>query len=148
MSHSSDSSSPASLLHSILDRATGRSGFDLPVLYPVGGVCTSAGYRITTTDNAQWFSKINYSRAFPDLFEKESRGLDLLRMQDIFRIPAVVAHETARGRQILLLEWIGQGPKTAGFWRLFDEQIAHLHRVIAPSHPPSTPVSRHQHDAT
>ncbi|HEX9512583.1 MAG TPA: fructosamine kinase family protein [Puia sp.] len=148
MSHSSDSSSPASLLHSILDRATGRSGFDLPVLYPVGGGSINAAYRITTKDNAQWFSKINDSRAFPDLFEKESRGLDLLRMQDIFRIPAVVAHETARGRQILLLEWIGQGPKTAGFWRLFGEQIAQLHRVIAPSQPARSPVSLHQHEVT
>src|SRR5258708_12527254 len=135
MSHSSESSSPASLLHSILDRATGRSGFDLPVLYPVGGGSINAAYRITTKDNAQWFSKINDSRAFPDLFEKESRGLDLLRMQDIFRIPAVVAHETSRGRQILLLQWIGHDPKTAGFWRLFRDQITQLHPVLPPSPP-------------
>src|SRR5258708_35184677 len=98
MSHSSDSSSPASLLHSILDRATGRAGFDLPVLYPGGGGSINAAYRITTKDNAQWFSKINDNRAFPDLFEKENRGLDLLRMEDIFRKTPGVGHETARGR--------------------------------------------------
>lgn len=121
---------------------TGRSDPDLPALYPVEGGSINSAYRILTKDNAQWFCKINDSRAFPDLLEKESRGLHLLRSQDIFRIPAVVACETAGGRQVLLLEWIAQGPRTAGFWSLFGEQLARLHRVTpsrsagpeAPSH--------------
>lgn len=131
MSSSSDSSYPASLIQPILSRVTGSTGVNLPVLYPVEGGSINAAYRITTKNNAQWFSKINDSTAFPDLLEKESRGLDFLRMRSIFRIPAVVACETARGTQILLLEWINQGPATTAFWHLFGEQLARLHRVSA-----------------
>ena len=131
MSSSSDSSYPASLIQPILSRVTGSTGVNLPVLYPVEGGSINAAYRITTKNNAQWFSKINDSTAFPDLLEKESRGLDFLRMQSIFRIPAVVACETARGTQILLLEWINQGPATTAFWHLFGEQLARLHQVSA-----------------
>jgi fructosamine-3-kinase len=139
MSSSSGSSYPASLIQPILSRVTGSTDMNLPVLYPVEGGSINAAYQITTKNNAQWFSKINDSPAFPDLLEKESRGLGLLRMQDIFRIPAVVACETARGTQILLLEWINQGPATTAFWHLFGEQLARLHRVSA-EFPSATPT--------
>jgi fructosamine-3-kinase len=102
-------------------------------LYPVEGGSINTAYRILTKDNEQWFCKINENSPFPDLLEKEKMGLDLLRKQDIIRIPAVVANATAGGTQILVLEWIAHGPKTAGFWRLFGEQLARLHRVAAPS---------------
>jgi len=70
---------------------------------------------------------------FPDFFEKEKKGLELLQTQDICRIPAVVAHETSGGMQILILEWIHQSPPTGDFWSSFGEQLARLHRVSAAS---------------
>jgi fructosamine-3-kinase len=76
--------------------------------------------------------------------EKESRGLQLLRSQDIFRIPAEIVCETARGRQVLILEWISQGPKTPAFWTLFGEQLARLHRVTAEFNQLQFQPSQHQ----
>ncbi len=101
----------------------------MPAIHPVEGGSINAAYRLTTKDNGLWFCKINDKDALPDLLEKERRGLDLLREQEIFRIPAVVACDSLADKQVLILEWIGQGPKTDAFWRLFGEQLARLHRV-------------------
>jgi protein-ribulosamine 3-kinase len=127
------SSGLSSHLFQILSRVTGRSDLELPALYPVEGGSINATYRITTKNSGLWFCKINDSGALPDLFEKERQGLDLLGKQGIFRIPAVVACEKTAGKQVLILEWIDQGPRTEAFWRLFGEQLARLHRVSTPT---------------
>lgn len=105
-------SDTASLLQQILSRATGLPGLELSALYPVDGGSINATFWMLTKDNRQWFCKINDNGPFPDLFEKERWGLDLLRIQEIFRIPAAAACETVGSTQILTLEWIDQGPKT------------------------------------
>jgi fructosamine-3-kinase len=100
----------------------------------VGGGSINATYRLITKDNRQWFCKINDSSPFPDFFEKERKGLERLRREEICRIPAVVAHETSGGTQVLILEWIDQGPVTGDFWSSFGEQLARLHRVSSASY--------------
>ena len=77
---------------------------------------------------------INDTSPFPDFLEKEWNGLERLRLQGICRIPAVVAHETSGGTQVLILEWIHQGPATGDFWSSFGEQLARLHRVSSASY--------------
>jgi fructosamine-3-kinase len=130
------SSGLSSHLFQILSRVTGRSDLELPAIYPVEGGSINATYQITTKNRGLWFCKINDSGALPDLFEKERHGLHLLGNQGIFRIPAVVACESAADKQVLILEWIDQGPKTDAFWWLFGEQLARLHRVTTPTPSP------------
>jgi protein-ribulosamine 3-kinase len=98
----------------------------------VGGGSINATYQLSTKNNSRWFCKFNDARQFPDLFAKEANGLALLRQQLIIRIPATIACLQAAHHQILLLEWIEEGPKTTGFWRLFGEQLAALHRAATP----------------
>lgn len=121
------------LLQQILSRATGRSDLELPALRPIEGGSINATYRITTKDGGLWFCKINDKGPLPDLFAKEKQGLDLLRQQGIFRIPAVVACDSVGGKQVLVLERIDQGIRNEAFWSLFVEQLARLHRVTADS---------------
>ena len=109
----SSSSDTVTLIHQILSRATGGSDLELPALFPVEGGSINATYQIITKDNRQWFCKINDGSRLPDLLAKEKRGLDLLREQNIFRIPAVVAIETAGSLQVLILEWIGSESRDA-----------------------------------
>jgi len=59
--------------------------------------------------------------------------LDLLRRQNLIRVPDTVACTQVDDAQILLLQWIGQGIRSLAFWRRFGEQLARLHRVTAPT---------------
>ncbi|HLZ88395.1 MAG TPA: fructosamine kinase family protein [Puia sp.] len=130
-------------------------------LRPLGGGSINAAYQLSTNHNSRWFCKFNNTTTFPDLFVKEDRGLALLRRQHVIRVPATVACLQADGHQLLVLEWIEQGPRTDGFWRqglpghagpknsmsgkpsnvgpsasrfwrLFGEQLATLHRLTQP----------------
>ncbi|HZE84096.1 MAG TPA: fructosamine kinase family protein [Puia sp.] len=124
---------------------------------PLGGGSINAAYKVLTQNNSKWFCKVNDAARFPGLFEKESRGLQLLRVQNIFRVPKVIACEIIDGHQILVLEWIDQdgqtqsgsqssdhpqtqsgpqsrahsqtsaAPSTDAFWQLFGKQLAQLH---------------------
>jgi fructosamine-3-kinase len=97
--------------------------------HSVGGGSINDTYRLTVNKKLKLFCKLNSAGKFPGFFEKEKHGLELLGSQAIFRIPGVIAHTITNDQQILVLEWVEQGLKTAGFWTRFGEQLAKLHRV-------------------
>lgn len=99
---------------------------------PIGGGSIYNTYQILTIFNNRWFCKFNDNRHFPDLFAKENSGLTLLRHQQLFRIPATVACSEVDDTQVLILEWIDQGPQTRRFWHSFGENLARLHRITQP----------------
>lgn len=95
---------------------------------PVGGGSINDTYRVDAGNN-RYFCKINSHSKFPGLFESERQGLELLKAQNVIRIPAVIGSTVAEDSQVLVLEWIEQGMRTANFWKLFGEQLAALHAV-------------------
>ena len=99
---------------------------------PVGGGSINNTYQVLTNFNNRWFCKFNDSRDFPDLFAKENNGLSLLRDQQLIRIPSTVACSQIDDTQVLILEWIDQGPRTTRFWHSFGESLARLHRITPP----------------
>lgn len=115
---------------------TGVTGFppaaDLSVRQ-VGGGSINAAYQLSTKYNSRWFAKFNKTEPFPDLLFREQAGLALLRQQRIIRVPETIACLEAEGYQLLILEWIDEGPRTPAFWRLFGEQLAALHHQTAPA---------------
>ena len=94
----------------------------------VGGGSINHTYRITVGKET-FFCKINELAAFPDLFETERQGLELLAQQKVIRIPQVIASGNNGDHQVLILEWIEQGLQTDAFWTRFGEQLAALHRI-------------------
>lgn len=96
---------------------------------PVGGGSINDTYRIKTNAGDEFFCKVNSHSTFPGLFEAEKQGLEILQAQNILRIPHVIGSTVTGDTQVLVLEWIGQGIRTAGFWKLFGEQLAALHMV-------------------
>jgi fructosamine-3-kinase len=94
----------------------------------VGGGSINHTYRITAGKDT-FFCKINQLGAFPDLFETERQGLELLARQDVIRIPRVIATGHSGDQQVLILEWIEQGLKTTAFWKNFGQQLAALHHI-------------------
>ncbi len=100
-----------------------------PVLGPirsieaVGGGCIANASRVETA-NGLFFLK----RGGPQVsrtFSVEAAGLKALRAANApLRVPEVVMLED----DLLVLEWIEQGPKPAGFDEAFGRALAQLHR--------------------
>jgi protein-ribulosamine 3-kinase len=118
--------------HHILDLLREKTGTSISSLrfHPVGGGSINHTYEVEAGDHS-FFCKINAHSKFPGLFEAESRGLELLAAQRVIRTPSVIAYAITGDTQVLVLEWIGQGMRTDGFWRLFGQQLAALHSVHA-----------------
>src|SRR5215212_5287033 len=95
----------------------------------VGGGCINQTYKVQTA-NGTFFCKTNSASKFPQLFEKEKNGLELLKKQNIIRIPSVISYCESDDLQILVLEWIEESRKTNDFWKTFGEQLAALHQTI------------------
>lgn len=96
---------------------------------PVGGGSISNTYQAVTNTGDRFFIKTHTDPREPSLFSCEKQGLELLATTGLMRTPAVIGIGKVGGSQVLILEWIEQGLKTTGFWQLFGEKLAELHRV-------------------
>lgn len=94
----------------------------------IGGGSINHTYRINTSTQS-FFCKINSHAELPGMFEAEQNGLALLATTQVIRIPRVIANEQTDDTQILILEWVEQGLKSAAFWDTFGRQLAALHHV-------------------
>ncbi|MBC7947205.1 MAG: fructosamine kinase family protein [Chitinophagaceae bacterium] len=106
-----------------------KGSVSAPLFEPVGGGSINSCYKVTINGPQKFFLKLNSSRDFPGLFEKEANGLSYLAKQECLRIPNVIHHETNGDHQWLLLEWVERGTQNEDFWRTFGEQLARLHTV-------------------
>jgi fructosamine-3-kinase len=117
------------ILQKVLSDVAGPVEIGTLFCRPVGGGSINTAYVITTRSNTAWFCKFNNAREFPGLFVKENKRLDLLRRQNLIRVPDTVACTQVDDAQILFLQWIGQGIRSVAFWLRFGEQLARLNRV-------------------
>jgi protein-ribulosamine 3-kinase len=98
-------------------------------LKSVGGGSINDTHQVKTNNNQKFFLKLNSTREFPGLFEKERNGLVFLKKQNCIRVPLIVSCDIKSDHQILVLEWIEQGRRTEQFWKKFGEQLAQLHSI-------------------
>jgi fructosamine-3-kinase len=121
------------LLEKLLPQLPGQDGYAGEFsCRPVGGGSINSAFQILTKLNKRWFGKFNNARQFPGLFVKESNGLALLRRLGPIRVPTVIGCTETEGAQMLLLEWIDEGPRTDAFWRRFGQQLALQHHLSRP----------------
>ena len=62
------------------------------------------------------------------MFEAESKGLKLLREQNVIKIPEVIGFGEAGAHQFLLLEFIEEKSRQKKYWRQLGSELASLHR--------------------
>ena len=74
---------------------------------------------------AEFVIKINLSNRFPNMFEKEKKGLELLAKSS-FKIPKPIAFGTLENFDYLILEYIAPGEHIN--WEIFGEKLAEMHR--------------------
>ncbi len=96
---------------------------------PVGGGCINQTLALTLSNGETVFLKQN-DHPPGGLFEKEARGLNLMReAKNGPRIPEVVALPEEPDPKFLLLEFIEEGAPGNGYYQRFGQALAAMHRT-------------------
>ena len=103
------------------------STFEIYSSTPLSGGDINAVYKLHTTDGNLCI-KINSADKFPNLFETEALGLQLLAKNSSFTIPEVSHQGNLENQSYLLLSYLNAGVKTSNFWQSFGEKLADLHQ--------------------
>lgn len=80
------------------------------------------------TGQGDYFVKKNSASLFPGMFEKEAKGLELLRSAHEIDVPEVIACGEEHDVAFLILKFIESSDKKRGFWEDFGKRLAALHR--------------------
>lgn len=87
------------------------------------------------TDKGWFFLKWNSGKRFPDMFEKEAQGLDLLQnATGLLKIPEVIIHGDDGENIYILMENIAEGVRGSDYWEILGHGLAELHRNISEKH--------------
>ncbi len=96
---------------------------------PCSGGCINSSYYVATS-RGTFFLKYNYSSRFPEMFEKEALGLEILGDAGKLRVPLVYGNAEAKDQAVLVLENIEEGSPLANFWEDFGKGLARLHKTF------------------
>lgn len=102
-------------------------GFKVQHYEPVHGGDINDAYCLITA-SGKFFLKVNDRNKYPAMFEKEARGLDLLRKNSSFVIPRVIAQGTTDDKQYLVLQWLEKRSPEKGIWERFGQALAMMHQ--------------------
>lgn len=91
------------------------------------GGCINRG-GIADFKNRHVFIKWNNSKLYPLLFEKESRGLELLRSAPL-KVPEVYKTGICEGYTYILMEPILSGIRREDYWQQLGAGLARMHRL-------------------
>lgn len=80
------------------------------------------------TDAGDYFIKWNNAKRYPAMFEKEAKGLAILKITQTIKVPTVVEVGAAGDFSFLVLEFIKSAEPVKNFWVDFGTSLAHLHK--------------------
>lgn len=89
-----------------LIRVSAGNNFKIRYFEPVKGGDINSVFRISGEDGSAYFIKLNKSQLFPDLFEKEALGLNLIASTQAIKTPHIMAYGKETEHVFLILEWI------------------------------------------
>ncbi|WP_341272815.1 fructosamine kinase family protein [Cecembia calidifontis] len=75
--------------------------------------------------------KVNFEQSL-DVFEKEAHGLALMAQFSPFKIPKVFHQGRIEDRNFLLMEYIGPGRPSLGYWEELGVGLAQMHMATRP----------------
>jgi protein-ribulosamine 3-kinase len=93
---------------------------------PLSGGSINYVTRLTTSDG-DYCLKYNGKEKYPEMFEKEKRGLSLLRDSEVFRVPNVICTGESGQYSYILLEFIRSSEMIRDFMEDFGRSLADLH---------------------
>jgi len=98
---------------------------------PVHGGDINQAYCLYTHDD-KYFLKVNDSKSFPLMFDKEAFGLRELQLHTSLVIPQPIHYGEIEGKQYLLLNWLQPGTPSTKAWQQFGSALADMHKVAQP----------------
>lgn len=116
------------LLQTILQHHLGASA-RVKKAVPTSGGCINAGYKITLNDGQRCFIKLNQQQ-YASMFAAESAGLQAIRASNTILAPTPLGHGVHGQHAYLIMEFMEL--QTHGNSRMAGEQLAALHRQLAP----------------
>jgi len=115
-------------MNEILERLK-KLDLQIENIFPVKGGDLNDTYRIESYAK-KYFLKLNNAQNFPELFEKEARGLQEIENTSILSTPKIIQHGTNDiGFQFLILEWLERTEPTFESWEKFGRNLAELHQI-------------------
>lgn len=84
-----------------------------------------------STSVGKFFGKKNSASLYPEMFEKEAKGLQLLSGKSILKVPEAIDTGQSENTAFLILEHIESGEKQSSFWNRFAKGLAQLHKNSA-----------------
>ena len=91
------------------------------------GGCINEAFKVNT-NQGPFFIKKNLKDEFPSMFEKEAKGLSLLKEANCVHIPEVLACDSIDDEAYLILEYVLPGRPLQDFWQNFGQNLAKQHR--------------------
>ncbi len=89
------------------------------------------GVFLLETNKGNFVLKTNDANRFPNMFEAEAKGLQLLKNTKTFAIPEVIHFGENENHSYLILEYINPGTKNPNLNETFGRQLAALHQNTA-----------------
>jgi len=91
------------------------------------GGCINQGGELVTAEGS-YFLKWNDRQRYPQMFEKESKGLKLLGDANCMDVPEVIHVGETDNLQFIIMSFVKSGRRAKNYWSLLGEQLANLHR--------------------
>lgn len=119
---------PIAIRQHILQFLTSRTNQSVALISskPLSGGSINNAFQIETSVG-NFFLKYNTASKFPQMFQKEARGLELLRNTAAIDVPEVLQTGETGGQAYLLLSCIKSSHTAPDFWEIFSKRLAALH---------------------
>ncbi len=104
-------------------------GDDIKILghtFTAGGSINEA--YVISTEKGNFFIKTNLASRYPQMFEKEAKGIEVLKQSGEIPVPEVVLSDETGDTAFLILNAIESGPQQSHFWEDFGRRLAAMHR--------------------
>ncbi len=92
----------------------------------VGGGDINNSIKIETM-KGKYFLKYNDADLYPEMFEKEAKGLNLLKSSGQINVPNVIGYAEDEKNSILVLEYIESSLQSSSFFKDFGQSLAKMH---------------------
>ncbi len=121
---------PEQIEESISDPLPSSLGSDFKIIssQSISGGSINQAFKIHTSQG-DFFLKFNQASKYPAMFEKEAKGLELLKENSSLKVPEVITHGNSNDYTWLIMEYIASRDKSENFWQDFGYKLAEMHKV-------------------
>ncbi len=104
-----------------------KENVDIKSYSAVGGGSINDTCKVETSCG-DYFVKLNSANMYPQMFEKEALGIELLESTNEIDVPEIIGYSEEGDQALLLMKYIISGSVSNEFWDEFGYRLALLHK--------------------